>query len=129
MKKWIAVSGHPLCGGLNALLHIAVIFTMHRKRNVVNFYINFSFMKVFKKKNKKKIIAEFFELSFACALKLLFFILSLDYNLNIYTILKLCNHMFYLIWLKKKQKHNDFIIINAEPKSVGFSDYLKHIYG
>ena len=52
MKKLIAVSGHPLRGGLNALLHIAVIFTIHRKRNMVSFYINFSFMKVFKKKKK-----------------------------------------------------------------------------
>ena len=31
MKKWITVCGRPLCGGLNALLHIAVIFTTHRK--------------------------------------------------------------------------------------------------
>ena len=76
--------GRPLCGGLNALLRIAVIVTTHRKRNVVNFYINVSFMKVFNK--KKKIIAEFFELSFACVLKLLFFILSLDYNRYIYTM-------------------------------------------
>ena len=64
MKKWIAVCGRPLCGGLNALLHIAVVFTTHRKRNVVIFYINFSFMEVF----KKNIIAEFFELSFTCVL-------------------------------------------------------------
>ena len=48
-KEWIAVCERSLCGDLNALLHIAVIFTTHRKRNVVIFYINFSFMKVFKK--------------------------------------------------------------------------------
>ena len=36
--------------------------------------------------------------------------------------------MFYLIWLKK-QKQNEFALISAEPKCVGFSDYLKHIYG
>ena len=47
------------------LFFITVIFTMHRKRNVVIFYINFSFMKVFK---KKKIIADFFKPSFACVL-------------------------------------------------------------
>ena len=49
MKKRIGVCGRPLCGDLNALLYIAVIFTTHGKRNVINFYINFSFMKVFKK--------------------------------------------------------------------------------
>ena len=43
--------GSPLCDGLNALLYIAVIFTTHRERKVVIFYINFSFMKVFKKNN------------------------------------------------------------------------------
>ena len=37
MEKWIAVSGGPLCGGLNGLLDISVIFTKHRKRNVVIF--------------------------------------------------------------------------------------------
>ena len=38
--------------------------------------------------------------------------------------------MFYLIWLKKKKKKKtEFAIINAEPKSVGFSGYLKHVYG
>ena len=47
------------------LFFITVIFTMHRKRNVVIFYINFSFMKVFK---KKKIIGDFFKPSFACVL-------------------------------------------------------------
>ena len=72
MKKWIAACGRPLCGGLNALLHIAAIFTTRRKRNVVNFYINFSFMKVFK--NKIIIIAKFFELSFAGVLKLFFLV-------------------------------------------------------
>ena len=41
MKKWIAVCAGPLCGGLNALLHIAGLFTTHRKRNVVIFYITF----------------------------------------------------------------------------------------
>ena len=56
--------GRPLCGGLNAFLHIAVISDVsHRKRNVVIFYIHFPFMKVFK---KKKIIADFVKLSFAC---------------------------------------------------------------
>ena len=64
MKKWIAVCGRRLlCGGLNAFLDIAVIFTTERKRNVVNFYI-FFIMKVFKKKNKI-VIADFFKLSFA----------------------------------------------------------------
>ena len=38
------------------LFFITVIFTMHRKRNVVIFYINFSFMKVF---NKKKLLPIF----------------------------------------------------------------------
>ena len=51
MKKWIAVGGRPLCGGLNAVLHIAVIFKMHGKRNVVIFCIIFSFIKVLKKNN------------------------------------------------------------------------------
>ena len=48
MKKWIALYGGTFCGALNALLHIAVIFTTHRKRNVAIFNINFSFIKVFK---------------------------------------------------------------------------------
>ena len=47
MRKWIAV--YPLCGGLNTLLDIAVIFTTQRKRNV--FYINSFFRKVFKETN------------------------------------------------------------------------------
>ena len=81
MKKWIAVCGRPLCGDLNALLHIAVIFTTHRKRNVVIFYINFTFMKVF----KKLIIAEFSKLSFASVL-VTFFTLSLGYNHYTYTM-------------------------------------------
>ena len=51
MKKWIVVCGGPLYSGLNALLHIAFIFTTHGKRNVVIFYINFSFIKVFKENN------------------------------------------------------------------------------
>ena len=38
------------------LFFMTVIFTMHRKRNVVIFYINFSFMKVF---NKKKLLPIF----------------------------------------------------------------------
>ena len=42
--------GSPLCVGLNVLLHIAVIFTMHR-RNVVVFHTNFCFIKVFKGNN------------------------------------------------------------------------------
>ena len=64
---------------------------------MVNFFIDFSFMKVLKK--KKKNYCRIFELSFLCVLKLLFFALSLDYNRYIYTMqpLKLCNHMFYLI--------------------------------
>ena len=49
-KKWIAVCGRTLCGGLNALLYVAVIFITHRKTNMVIFYIIFSFMKVFLKK-------------------------------------------------------------------------------
>ena len=36
--------------------------------------------------------------------------------------------MFYFIWLKK-QKQNEFEIINAELQTVGFSDCLKHIRG
>ena len=63
MKNWIAVCGRPLWDDLNALFHIAVIFTTHKERNAVMFYINFSIMKVFK---KKIIIADFFKLSFAC---------------------------------------------------------------
>ena len=47
-KKWIAVCGGPLYGGLNALLHIAVIFITHRRRNVVIFHIYISLLKVFK---------------------------------------------------------------------------------
>ena len=43
--------------------------------------------------------------------------------------LNLCDHIFYLIWLKKKKKKIEFAIINAELKSVGFSGYLKHVYG
>ena len=43
--------GDPLCGGLNALLQIAFIFTTRTKRNVVIFYISFSFIKVFKENN------------------------------------------------------------------------------
>ena len=65
MKKWIAVCGRPLCGDLNALLHIAVIFTT----------------------------------------------------------------MSFISFDLKKQKQNKFAIINDELKSVGFSEYLKHIYG
>ena len=47
-KIGLTCVGYPLCGGLNVLLHIAVIFTMHRRRNLVIFYINFSCIKVFK---------------------------------------------------------------------------------
>ena len=35
----------------------------------------------------------------------------------------------FILFDLKKQKQNEFAIINAELKSVGFSDCLKHIYG
>ena len=60
MKKWITVCGGPLCGGLNALLHISVIFTTHRKTNVVIFYVNFSFTKV----SKENYYCRFFQTVF-----------------------------------------------------------------
>ena len=50
LKKWIAVGGGPLYGGLNALLHI-VIFTTHGRRNVVIFHIPFPVLKDFKENN------------------------------------------------------------------------------
>ena len=81
MKKLITVCERLLCGDLNALLHIAVIFTTHRKRNVVIFYISFSFMKVFIKK-LLPIFSNCRLLVYSC-----FFTLSLDYTV----ISILCN--------------------------------------
>ena len=50
MRKWIAV--YPLCGGLNTLLDIAVIFKRKEKEMcLVTFYINSFFRKVFKETN------------------------------------------------------------------------------
>ena len=53
-KNELPCVGGSLCGGLNALLHIAVTFTTHRKRNVTICYIMFSFMKVFKEKRYRR---------------------------------------------------------------------------
>ena len=65
---------------------------------------------------QKKIIANFFKLAFACVLiKFL--------NLWIYVTI------FFIKFDTKKKKKIEFAIINAELKSVGFSGYLKHVYG
>ena len=83
MKNWIAVCGRPLWDDLNALFHIAVIFTTHKERNAVMFYINFSIMKVF----KKKLLLPIFSNCLLLAYKRRFFTLPLDYTV----ISILCN--------------------------------------
>ena len=57
--------GRLLCGGINAFLDIAVIFTTERKRIVVLFLYIFILLGKFSKKKKKIAIVHFFKLSFA----------------------------------------------------------------
>ena len=81
MKKWIAVCGRPLCGDLNALLHIAVIFTTHRKRNVVICYKYFLYESF-----QKKLLPIFSNCVFCSCTHNIFLTLSLGCNCYIYTM-------------------------------------------
>ena len=49
-QKNDAVCEVPFYGGLNVLLHVAVVFTRHGRRNVVIFHIFFFLFKSFQRK-------------------------------------------------------------------------------
>ena len=66
--------GRLLCGGINAFLDVAVIFTTERKRIVVLFLYIFILLGKFSKKKKENSYCSFFQTVFCfCALITIFY--------------------------------------------------------